>query len=131
MKVLGYSILGVVAAGLFGGAAASAQADGEARKCKVTIDRSQDAGVFDVTRQTYDDGECICYAYTGPKSQPAETEQRVANLLERKTCSGAKSMALTGPSAVPLLPLLSSGLFIGGAVAALSGDDKPQVPVSP
>jgi hypothetical protein len=144
MKRLSYSILGIATAAVLGQSAVIAQpgddAAGDAGRCKVTIDRSQAAGVFDVTRQTYDDGKCICYAYTGPATQGDPAESRVANLVESKSCPGAKLMAVTGPSAGvagaaaggsgffagPLAPLLGLGVLGGGGAAALNA-----APVSP
>lgn len=139
-------MLAAAAAMLLGPSVVVAQADQgnpKAGQCRVVIDRSQNAGVFDVTRQSDDDGNCICYAYTGPDSQDNATESKVTALEESKRCPDAKVMAVAGPAAGaaaaggsgflagPLAPLLAVGALGGGAAAAASGSGDNGAPVSP
>lgn len=70
---------------------------GAAQQCKVTVDRSQAAGVLDVTRQVFEDGNCLCYAYTGPKPQADSIEGAISTLLNTKECPDAKVQQMTGP----------------------------------
>jgi hypothetical protein len=156
MVRLKYAALGIVAACIFVQSATMAEATGscksnrqckvaaaplEGGQCRVVIDRSQSAGVFDVSRQTDSNGSCICYAYTGPDSQDAATELKVAQLVERKSCSDAKAMAVLGPSAAaaaggsgflagPLAPLLGLGA-LGGGTAIAAASSAGAEPVSP
>ena len=144
MKKSVFVALGAAGATLLGASAVMAQAeqsDAQAGQCRVVIDRSQDAGVFDVTRQSDDDGNCICYAYTGPETQGDPVEAQVASLEQSKRCPDAKVMAITGPAAGteaggsgflagPLAPLLAVGALGGGAAAA-AGAGGNAAPVSP
>jgi hypothetical protein len=97
-------------------------------KCEVRIDRSREKDTFEVYRQELENGDCICYAYTGPLPQSDATEDAIAQLERDRECRDAPPLALTGPAAVEgegffgtaLLPLL--GLGGAGAIAAASSD---------
>jgi len=147
-KVRAISIAALVPALLLGSASmvsaqgnGNAQADssGSERLCKVKIDRSQEAGIFDVTRQEFDDGTCLCYVYTGPASQDAGTEGKVESIEERRRCAAAGVMAIpplaggagagsaagAGSLTGILLPI-GGGAVIGGII--LAGDGSPASP---
>ncbi len=94
------------------------------KQCEVSIDRSFPTGTYDVKRQELDNGDCICYAYTGPSPQSNVIESKIADLQRRRECSDASPLA-AGPSTVsgrgffggfPFLPLLGAG----GTTAALA-----------
>ncbi len=76
VKIL--SAAGLMTAGLAGLTAAQAQQDAapQGPMCTVTVERTQPAGVLDVTRQVFEDGSCNCFIYTGPQTQanPVEIE---------------------------------------------------------
>jgi hypothetical protein len=140
MKRFVISIVAIGSAAVLGQTALFAQpadnANDQAGKCQVTIDRSQEPGVFDVTRQSYENGECICYAYTGPATQPVGTENRVSALLASRTCPSAKPMLVPGAvggavagGGFPIPTLIGLGVIGGAAAAALGGDEEN--PVSP
>lgn len=121
--------LALLPSALFGGVA-SAQDAPTPRQCGVTIDRSADASTFFVVRQELKNGECVCAVTTGPENQAASIEERIADLLEKRSCDEARSVVIAGAG-------LSSAVIGGvGGVIGLAGlvfaldDDEPQ-PVSP
>jgi hypothetical protein len=83
----------LAAPGLALGLAASANAVTE-KTCKVAVDRSQSAGTFNVQRQQLDNGNCVCYVYTGPKSQSAATERSIAAIQKSGACTDAPAVAI-------------------------------------
>lgn len=82
------------------GAAFSASAQdtkgNAAQKCEVVINRSQQAGVYDLTREVSQSGDCTCYVYTGPSPQSVAIENNLSALLRSKTCANAKVMNVPG-----------------------------------
>ena len=98
-KLIGVAAL--VPAVLLGGAglAAAAAQDAPAKKCEVTVDRSQPSGVYDVTRQEMENGDCICYVYTGPAPQSDTIENSIATLLQTGECPDAQAAPIAGPIA--------------------------------
>jgi hypothetical protein len=113
---------------------------GNAPKCEVVIDRSQAVGAYDLTRQVSESGDCTCYVYTGPSSQPAAIENNIAALQRSKTCSNAKQMNVPDGAGVGagvankstgiLLGLLAAGT-VGVGVAIAAGGNGATTPVSP
>ena len=103
------------------------------RQCEVSIDRSFPTGTYDVKRQELDNGDCICYAYTGLSPQSDVIEGKIADLQRRRECADAPPLAV-GPGAVsgrgffggfPLLALLGAG---GGAALAVGGGGQAVSP---
>lgn len=109
------------------GNTASAQED--QGKCAVTIDRSVASGVFDVTRQEFEDGTCICYAYTGPLPQSEIIENRITILRQRRTCPEARLMTINGGSSPGNSAVGFMGLLLPGLTAAAA--TRTNNPVSP
>lgn len=125
----------VVSAVGIGGLAMAQPAD---NICKVTIDRSQPEGVYDVTKVVAEDGDCVCYVYTGPQTQGQGTEDQINALLENKSCPNAKtvnvpkSTAEAGGSGDAGWAAAGAAAAFGAflAVAADDSDDDSN-PVSP
>lgn len=114
------------------GGVAIAQDRPAPRQCGVTIDRSSDASSFVLVRQEFKNGNCVCAVTTGPQDQAASVEQRIASLVQSKTCADATSVAMPGQGAGLSSTVLGgvAGLIgVAGLVFALD-DDEPQ-PVSP
>jgi hypothetical protein len=127
-------------------AAGGAFAQSEAQACEVTVDRSQAAGTYDVTRQQLENGDCICYLYTGPAGQQSTTlENRVKALQASGECSDAPVMMVSGAyaagGAAAAGAAASGGSFFGagallpvlaasgaGAVAVSSGGGNNDSP---
>lgn len=61
-------------------------------QCTVLLQRNQADGVFDVTRQTYDDGTCRCLVFSGSPAQAANVEARITRILETRQCPAARPM---------------------------------------
>jgi len=113
------------------------------KKCAVKVDRTQEAGTYDVTRQVLENGDCICYVYTGPKPQSDTIERAIADLQERRECRDAKVMIIppAGGAAVAaaggtgFLPALGIGPLLGvagaGAAAAAGVAASTNSPDSP
>ncbi|MEE4317915.1 MAG: hypothetical protein V2I74_13130 [Erythrobacter sp.] len=124
------SLSAVCAAFIAGVAAAQGSPGTPANQCRVSVDRSAGAGTFDVVRQEFDNGRCVCAVTTGPTSQPALIEGRISSILSSRTCADARSVAMAGQSgtavAVPLA-LAASGAVIGGIILA-SDEDRPVSP---
>lgn len=130
-----FLISGAVQASAFDEGNAGMGAMDDNGKCEVRIDRSREKDTFEVYRQELENGDCICYAYTGPKPQSQETEDAIAQLERDRECRDAPPLALTGPGAVggkgffgsALLPLLGLG-GAGAVAAAAAGDEPPTTP---
>lgn len=113
--------------------ASSVLAQDPGRTCKVTVDRSQEAGVLDVTRQELGDGSCVCYVYTGPAGQEGAVESQISTMQESKSCPNpdrvqelANSSAGNAPapsSTTGALILLGAAGAATAAVALGDGDD--------
>jgi hypothetical protein len=107
-----------------------------APKCEVVVDRSQAAGAYDLTRQVSETGDCTCYVYTGPASQPATIENNIAALQRSKTCSNARQMNVRDGAGVAnkstgiLLGLAAAGTVGVGVAVAASGNAE-RTPFSP
>jgi hypothetical protein len=104
----------LLSGGSFAAAAEGGTAD--AKQCEVKIDRSKEAGTYNVTRQVYEDGNCICYAYTGPNTQASSIESAISELLASKSCSGAPVQMIAGSAAVA--GVAGAGGLGGAAVVA-------------
>jgi len=115
-----------------------APAQPKPQTCAVTVDRSQPAGVFDVTRQTMPNKACTCYIYTGPPDQYAKVEAKVTAIRDSGQCPQARVQSVTGPTRVRgsgffgggLSPLLGVGGFGGGVTTGLTTDTATR-PASP
>lgn len=81
--------------------------------CKVTVDRSQPAGTYSVQRQELENGDCICYVYTGTQPQADSTEQSIAALQASGACPDAPAVA------VPAGATAAAGGGGGGALLLL------------
>ena len=92
--------------------------------CRVRVKRSSDsAGVFDVTRGSLSNGDCVCYVRTGPRSQGGSAESALAALLLRRTCADAPLAAVGATGGGISTGLIVGGLLLagGGLALALSG----------
>lgn len=112
-------------------------ADG--KKCAVKVDRSQSDGTYDVTRQVLENGDCICFVYTGPRPQADTIERAITRLQEVRECPDAKVMMVPGAVAVGAGAGAGAAGGVGGAaigvgaaaaaaalgVAASGGNDSP------
>lgn len=140
------SVLAAPAMFLLAATSASAEDDpSNDRKCMVTVDRSREDGVYDVTRQVLSDGSCICYVYTGSPDQSDAIEQQISVLQQRRTCPSAKLVNVPGAGSGSGLGAgtgtgagsgTKAGLAAAGAMAALGGTvaaaaEKKDNPVSP
>lgn len=95
------------------GMAGSALAASDNGKCEVTVDRSRSAGTYSVSKQVADNGDCVCYLYTGPAAEQSSTlENRIAQLQRDRTCDDAPVVAMAGGAAA------AGAAAGGGAVAA-------------
>ena len=103
MKILKITLALTAVAVAGTGASMSASAQDSPRqngpKCEVVINRSQPAGVYDLTKQVSESGDCTCYVYTGPASQSVAIENNLSALLRSKTCANAKVMNVPGTGA--------------------------------
>lgn len=109
------AIIAVSTAGLAGiGTGAQAQQEQIAadQVCTVHVERDQPDGIFDVTRQIFDDGSCNCFIYTGSPSQATNVESQVLGILESQRCPNARPMMVEGPGA--------AGAGAGGANGVLA-----------
>jgi hypothetical protein len=125
------------AASIASAAPGDAEGTGASQQCKVTIDRS--ATGYDVTKQVFEDGNCICYAYTGPKPQADSIEGAISALLNTKQCPDAKVQQISGPSTGPVggtgagggigtvAPIVAGGAA-AAALAATGGGGSPSSP---
>jgi len=102
---------GLLMSGAAFGAPGDAGGDAATKQCIVTVDRSQPAGTYEVTRQVFEDGNCRCYVYTGEKPQADAVEAAIAELLASRQCAGARVQQVSGPLAG----------VVGGASAAAIG----------
>ncbi|WP_338243064.1 hypothetical protein [Aurantiacibacter hainanensis] len=138
--------------GVAGMASAQSQGQGQGRDnaqgpvCTVTVERDQPSGVFDVTRQEFEDGSCNCFIYTGPQTQRDNVEAQVANVVRTQRCPAARPMSVQGPGPGPVAgasnfrvanPLVPIVLFAGAGAGIIigiendDGDDDGDVGVSP
>ena len=103
MKILKITLALTAVAVAGTGSSMSASAQDSLRqngpKCEVVINRSQPAGVYDLTKQVSESGDCTCYVYTGPASQSVAIENNLSALLRSKTCANAKVMNVPGTGA--------------------------------
>ena len=124
MKILKITLALTAVAVAGSGSSMSASAQDSSRqngpKCEVVINRSQPAGVYDVTKQVSEDGDCTCYVYTGPASQSVAIENNISALLRSKTCANAKVMNVPGgPGTGAAVGSIPTGVLLaiaGGAV---------------
>lgn len=133
---------------LLSGAAFAGVAQGESTEggsgtqcVRSVIDRSQGAGVYDVTRQVFEDNKCICYAYTGPKPQADSIESAIVELQNSRRCEDAKVQAMNMPlsgagggsssisSIGRIAPFVAAGA--AGAGILISQSDDKKKPTSP
>ncbi len=113
-----------VAAGQSAGGAANGG------KSRIVLQRNAGAGVFDVTRQTLDNGDEVCIVKTGPKNQGASTEALIAKLMQTGSCSDAppairEAAGAGGGGSGGLLTVVGVGVAAGAAAAAAGGSDSP------
>ena len=102
-----------------GGQAAAGDAAGQ---CRVVVDRSQADGVFDLTRQVFADGDCVCYVYTGPQPQSSSVEGNIASLVRDRSCANARLMNVPGEEATGGgLGISRAALLVGAAGLAAAG----------
>lgn len=99
--------------------ASSVLAQDSGQTCKVTVDRSQDAGVLDVTRQELGDGSCVCYIYTGPAGQEAAVEDQISTMQNSKSCPNPNRVQELANSSGGEGPGTSSGSSTTGALILL------------
>lgn len=143
MAILGTCIAGVA------GATVSAQAQQNesdaSQMCRVTVDRSQPNGIFDVTRQVFEDGSCNCFIYTGRETQANNVEAQVNRIVQSRRCPGARPMVVdgAGPGAGAsagagsagainsMIPVVLAAGAAGGVVIALADDDDDDTGTSP
>lgn len=131
------SLLGI--AGVASAQSTQNQSPAAGRQCTVTVDRSRDAGVFDVTRQELSDGSCVCYAYTGPEQQGISTENQIRALLEGRSCNAARVVQVPGEVAAgggggasgDALVAIAGGAAIAGTIAGLAQSNEDNVSASP
>lgn len=114
------------------GSGGQAASGGAAGQCRVVVDRSQAGGVFDVTRQVFADGNCVCYVYTGPQPQSSSVEGNIASLVRNRSCVNARLMDVPGEEAAggglgvsqAALLVSAAGLAAGGLLVATKGKNK-------
>jgi hypothetical protein len=58
-------------------------------KCRVDVIRTGAPGSADITRQTFNDGSCVCTITTGPNDNNGSAEAVVSNLLRDRECESA------------------------------------------
>ena len=88
----------------------------------MVVDRSQAGGVFDVTRQVFADGDCVCYVYTGPQPQSSSVEGNIASLVRNRSCANARLMNVPGEEAAGGgLGISRAALLVGAAGLAAAG----------
>ena len=90
------TVAAIAGIGVSFSASAQDSKSGNAQKCEVIINRSQPAGVYDLTKEVSKSGDCTCYVYTGPASQSVAIENNLSALLRSKTCANAKVMNVPG-----------------------------------
>lgn len=129
------AILGASAAGIIGvtvGAQAQQGQSAAGQVCTVTIQRDQDDGIFDVTRQVFSDGSCNCFIYTGSETQPTNIEAQVLGILQSQRCPNARPMAVDGTNSGlgagagggNLLPVLGFAAAAAGTVIIIEENDR-------
>ena len=117
---LALTVAAIAGIGVSFSASAQDSKSENAQKCEVVIDRDQSAGVYDLTRQVSEGGDCTCYVYTGPSSQSVAIENNISALLRSKTCANAKVMNVPGgPGTGAAVGSIPTGVLLaiaGGAV---------------
>jgi len=104
--------------------------------CSVTLERNQPDGVFDVTRQVFDDGSCNCFVYTGPTTQGANVESRVSRIVQQRRCpdgevmriarGGEQASGVAYPTSEAIfISIPATALFASGVAIAFDGPDSP------
>lgn len=101
------------------------------RECAVTVDTSATTSTYQVVRQEFKSGRCIC-AVTTTAVQDASIQGRIAALLKSKTCEDATSVAMTGQGPGIQGTAVGMGLgFLGSAVIVAGLYKLEDRPVSP
>lgn len=98
--------------------------------CDVKVNRNAEPGVFDITRQVFDNGRCRCYVRTGPASQGGSAESALIGLLSRRTCPDAPlAQAAAGGGGLGTGAIIGGVILAGGGLAAaLSSGGKSKSP---
>ena len=130
---LALTVAAIAGIGVSFSASAQDSKSGNAPKCEVVINRSQPAGVYDVTRQVSEGGDCTCFVYTGPSSQSVAIENNLSALLRSKTCANAKVMNVPGGpgtgaavGSIPTSVLLAiAGVAVGVGLAVSGNGTSP------
>lgn len=119
---------GLATASMGGVAIAQQPSSSPARLCEVSVDTSASQPTYQVVRQEFKDGRCVC-AVTTTANQDASVQGRIASLLRSKTCENAPSVAMGAQSGSPGV---SMALGLGASAAILGGVIKSSnAPVSP
>lgn len=118
----------VFAAALAGGATVASAETNAANTCRVSVDRTQAAGTFQVQRQEMNNGDCVCYVYTGPASQGDAAESRVADVQRSRACADRPAALQTEPGVKhhgdALIPAIGGVAAVGLGVAAIASSDS-------
>lgn len=89
------AIFGVaLCAGLAFAAGSDPARAAEGKQCTVTVDRAYSDGTYEVTRQEFANGDCVCYVQTGPSPQSDATEKLIESLRVARKCADATAMAV-------------------------------------
>lgn len=129
----GLAVAGVIAtataqAGITRSADATPAFGAPAQACHVQVSRSAAPGVFEVRRETLQDGSCVCNAVTGPARQGGSAEAALGALLQSHECSGGAGSAFADATLVGEAPrrggfgttaLMLTALAGGGLTAGL------------
>lgn len=135
--ILSTGAVGVVGVAAGAGAQPSQEGPSQGQVCSVTVERQDDlTGVFDVTRQVFEDGSCNCFVYTGTVAQPRSTEAQLEALLQSRRCPNARPMMVEGVGAGAgvsggirnAAPVALFAGVAGGIVFAIEGDEDPVSP---
>jgi hypothetical protein len=101
-------------------------------KCRVDVIRTGSAGSADISRQTFNDGSCVCTITTGPAGNNGSAETIVSDLLRDRECgvpAAAVADAATGGGAAggggTVIGVLFGLAALGVGVAAGGGSDSP------
>lgn len=127
LAVTGVIVAATAQAGITRSADAEVAGRGQAQACNVQVSRSEAPGVFNVTRETLQDGSCVCVAQTGPARQGGTAEAALSALLQSHECSAGTGLAMADGSRVAVATHRGSGLgtttlilasLAGGGLAA-------------
>lgn len=80
--------------------------------CEVRIQRTGEAGSFDVSREV-SNNSCVCNVQTGPEATNGAAEDKVAAILRERECPNAPVVATTAEG--------GSAALLGGGAALLGG----------